>query len=111
MNKIKFSHNWNNKLGCNIFTTIRKYSFPKLQYYRRSLESGFLVELNGKTEGSAVLRGISILNLQEIPLSILQHDVGYFDLTQIYRVFEKFGVYPGTQVLLLTFDATPKKDN
>lgn len=78
MNTIKFSKNWNNKLDCDYFTTIRLYTKNKHQYYKEMFdglkEVGIL--LNGKEKCIAKIVDIKVLFLIDIPSYLIITDTG-----------------------------------
>jgi len=98
--KIKFIHNWNNKLNCKFFTTIRKFSKEKEEYYRKYYNTTFEVLLNDKKVCEAKLINIDVVDFRDIPQQLLLLDVGQFNPQD---VFIKFGIRNKTKVLLLTF--------
>jgi len=103
MNQIKFSHNWNNKLNNKIFTTIRKYNSEKEQYYM-SLVTEFLeVILEGKYIGKAELLYVEKNIYKNIPYGFLYLDTGFTTCSQVDELFDKFGIKPNDEVLILTF--------
>jgi len=92
MKLIKFSHNWNNKLSNNIFTTIRKTNPTKSKYYEESKELLFEIILNGKKIGQAKLIIVDILKYKKINPMIFRLDTGVRGMNEIYEIFKKFGV-------------------
>ncbi len=92
MNQIKFSHNWNNKLNNNIFTTIRKYTPEKYKYYLDLKSYDFDVILNGKKFKEVKLVGIEIKKFKDIPSEVLILDTGILSIIDIEKVFYKFGL-------------------
>ena len=117
MNKIKFSHNWNMKLNNNIFTTIRKSTKEKEEYYDNQIGNEFEVVLvrdindirPDRTMGTAILIDVEEVRFSEIPLGLLYLDTGltgFDDINKEYEVkklFRKFGIEAMTKVLILTF--------
>ncbi|MFH0806028.1 MAG: hypothetical protein V1901_04085 [Patescibacteria group bacterium] len=114
MNKIKFSHNWNNKLNNNIFTTIRKYTEEKYIYYTKALENNFEIIVgygikdvrpirNFKT---AILKSVERRYYEDIPYGLLFTDTGMTSREEIKELFRKFGIILGTEVIILTFVRT-----
>lgn len=103
--QIQFSHNWNNKLNNNIFTTIRKWDYSKEIYYKDSEEHTFEVMLNGEKQGNAKLIIVEVLFYKDIMPTILRLDTGKRGMGEIFEVFKKFGVSDlGDKVILLTFE-------
>lgn len=98
--KIKFSHNWNEKLNQKIFTTIRRFTEKKLEYYERNLQKRFDVMLNDKKYGEARLITVQIIKFGDIPYGLKAVDTGEEFPNDIFR---KFGIGSETEVLILTF--------
>ena len=103
-NQIKFSHNWNNKLSNNIFTTIRGYNQQKYIYYRDKTNESFHIILKNKKVGEAFLRKVSKEVLGKIRPIILRLDKGYFNDEKILSIFQDFGVQQHDEVILLTLE-------
>ena len=100
MNTIKFSHGWNNKLNCNVFTTIRSHSTEKYQYYRRQIGEMFSVELNSKEISKAKLISVKEVAFQSLPDEFLMVDTGMTDIKEISKLFHQFGMRDIAIVLL-----------
>lgn len=107
MKTIKFSHNWNNKLDCDIFTTIRRFTEEKYLYYSQSLGECFNVVLTDldNTDKELVYTKAKLVSvmeedLREIPLGILILDTGSFEP---FKIFEQFKLTPNSKVLQLVF--------
>jgi isoleucyl-tRNA synthetase len=69
---LKFSYNWNNKLDCHAFTTIRlrndlKYSFGKI----------FDIAFQDKPNGSAVVLEVKHFYLHQLTEFMARVDTGY----------------------------------
>lgn len=105
MKEIKFSQDWNKKLtGSNeLFTTIRKLTSSKREYYYKSLGETFLVKLNGTEICSAELAAVSCYKLHEIPSIFLMLDTGYTEEKKIDNLFSNFGILLNDVVLVLLF--------
>lgn len=69
---IEFSNNWNNKLNCTAFTSLRLFNPGK---YMPGLE--YTVILKGIVKGKAVLMSSKILYLNQINRYIALLDTGY----------------------------------
>ena len=67
MNQIKFSKNWNDKLRCDYWTTIRLYTREKAIYYTGNIEQDFNVVINGRKYCEARLVGVCFTALCTIP--------------------------------------------
>lgn len=70
MEQIHFSKNWNNKLDCEAFTTLR---MPNERYQISQL---FEISLNGEINGHARIAAITYLNLEDITEYIARLDTG-----------------------------------
>jgi hypothetical protein len=103
MNVIKFSHNWNNKLDCEIFTTIRRYTEEKYIYYRENTFREFKVELKGKPKNNSELIAVERHPLIKIPMLILKLDTGIFNDTKVLELFKRFGINKKDMAILLIF--------
>jgi hypothetical protein len=105
MNKIKFIHNWNNKLDNNkkVWTTIRKATPSKYEYYSGLVDEDFQVILNGKIHSKAVLRYVEVMPFEHVPLGLLLTDTGATEAASAISVFKNFGINNKDEVLILTF--------
>jgi len=102
MNRIRFTHNWNNKLNNNIFTTIRTWNADKDHYYSSKVDKPFLSILNGKEHSWCELLYMEVDKLKNIPRALICADVGKaYD--ESMKVFKKFGCGADTTVIVLTF--------
>lgn len=101
--KIKFSRNWNNKLNCNVFSTIRKFNEEKYQYYKDSLYKTFKVMFNNEEFKKAVLVNVGMVTYSNIPMNILAADTGYVVKTDIDTIFKNFGISGNSRCIILTF--------
>jgi len=104
MNRINFSHNWNNKLNHKIFTTIRKYDKNKYKYYLDLLGITLEVFLNGNKITEANLIDIDYCDFIKIPKGLLHTDTGIVNNYEIEDLFKKFGIKKEDEVLILTFE-------
>lgn len=97
MKQIKFSKNWNNKLSCPVFTTIRHASF--------SYEVGKPVQifLNDRHLFDAVVEKVSFFAFNSIPAEILMTDTG-MKPEEAFKVFQKFyrDITPESKFQILT---------
>ena len=98
--QIKFSHCWNNKLNCNVFTTIRNYSAPKWDYYWDNVGKTFDIILNGAKIGQATLNDARVENYAELDFYLLATDTGCVEPEETDNIFKKFGVKEKVIVLL-----------
>jgi hypothetical protein len=109
MNKIKFIHNWNDKLNHNIFTTIRKYTNEKYIYYNKNLATNFEVLINNNKIGEASLIDIDVSIFKSIPFGLLHTDTGIINNYEIQDLFKKFGINENNKVMILTFKKNETK--
>jgi len=98
--QIKFSRNWNNKLNQEYFTTIRRLTPIKAEYYLDNLHKVFDVILNGKKYCEARLLCVESIKLGDIPYGLRAVDTGS---ESPRKVFYKFGIGSETDVIVLTF--------
>lgn len=71
MEDLKFSTNWNNKLDCKAFTTLR---LPNQKY---AIGKEFNITLNGVSKGTGVIHSIKLIAYQDINEYIARIDTGY----------------------------------
>ena len=72
MNKLEFSTNWNNKLDCKCFTTIRIYNPAK--HFK---ENSFEVFLKNKYVGKVSVLSVGIIKINDLTDYICYLDTGY----------------------------------
>ena len=89
---IIFSHNWNNKLDNDIFTTIRTHTSDKEKYYRKNIEEEFDIVLNCKDKCIVKLVGVDVKRFDKINDDILILDTGLMSIIDIEKVFYRFGM-------------------
>ncbi|RKY29015.1 MAG: hypothetical protein DRP74_09315 [Candidatus Omnitrophota bacterium] len=104
--QIKFTHNWNGKLNQEFFTTIRRFTKDKEQYYFNHLGDVFDVILNGKKICEAKLIHIETMEYRELPKGFVIIDTGNEDPDNFF--YEEFGIYGKMDVLILTFRRVKK---
>lgn len=102
---IKFSHNWNGKVFCNLFTTIRKSSQSKFLYYDQSIGQKFDVSLNDRVIGQAVLKSVKGMRFHEIDPIVTYLDTGMDSQEKVNELFKRFGIDGDTMVLVLLFES------
>ena len=105
MKPIKFMENHNNKLDCDIFSTIRRSNPEKMQYYKEGIGKVFEVMLNKELYCKARLFQVTPHpSLRCIPNGILMLDVGTNDVKELENVFKKFQItWRQTPVMSLWF--------
>ena len=105
MNTISFSHNHNNKLDAKIFTTIRKFTPGKLEYYLKLRDHVLWVNLKGKQYGQATLKKIeSSDRLCDLFTDLLRLDTGLWSKEFIKDLFLSFGLDMKDPVIVLWFE-------
>jgi hypothetical protein len=87
---IRFAKNWNNKLDCNYFTTIRLYTDEKYKYYIHSLRKEFSVLLKGKKFCRAKLIEVEATDLSSILIQHLNYTDAGLDEFDFVRLLERF---------------------
>lgn len=105
MNKqVKFSHNWNNKLDNDVFTTIRRYTPEKYRYYMSSVGETFDVVLKEKLYNTAILEGLFVAEkFSDIHDCIIMLDTGMTDPPKFNGLFANFGIKVETKSIILVF--------
>ena len=82
---VNFSHNWNSKLDCPYFTTIRNAKTHA--YYSAHVHETFVVNLNGKEHCRAKLISAELVKLEEIRPELLVLDTGTIDWSDLFKKF------------------------
>ena len=111
--KISFSKNWNKKLNCDFFTTIRLYTGSKWEYYESNLSTSdglvyWDVILMGKKQFEAILVDIQIIQLGDIPEWLTLIDAGIYKdefkelMIRMYSKKPQWSSYK-TQMMILCF--------
>lgn len=100
---IDFSEDWNNKLSCNVFSTIRKLTPEKLDLFSANLGAVFDINLKGRKTCEARLIGLKYSRLSDIDDWLLWLDVGVPTRGEALKIFESFGIDEKTDVLWLFF--------
>lgn len=85
MSRIKFIKNWNNKLNCDYFTSVRLKTEKNLGYYHGGLNEEWDVLLNDVNFGKASLVSISIKALTDFTYIETYLDAGlkYVDFFEL----------------------------
>lgn len=99
MDFIEFNKNWNNKLDNIFFTTIRKWTPYKDDFYHGKIGKVFGVNLNGIFYTSAILNDVRTERLNKIDDYLLICDTG----SDSKDVFKEFDLNHNDKVLLLLF--------
>lgn len=98
---ISFSHNWNRKLDCPFFTTIRKWEKEKELFYKKNRGQIFSIVLDGKKYCEAKLVWVKTHQmLAETDDYALVLDAGSQDHRQL---FGSFGIGETDAVIHLLF--------
>jgi hypothetical protein len=97
--KLEFSYNWNNKLNCKAFTTLRLYN-PDKHRTGTPLE----IFLKGADLGTGSIQGVKPMMLNDINEYIARIDTGYNReecINIIKRMYPKVDFSKQQMVLLL----------
>lgn len=98
--ELEFTTNWNNKLNCECFTTLRLYNPVK-----HCVGNRFSVRLNGHHKGYAKIIAVSPIRLEQINEFIARLDTGYSseECRDIIRKMYKNKTYINWNSQLLAF--------
>ena len=99
---VKFSHNWNGKLGNRVFATIRKHEDKKADYYKGLIGKKMGVELSGFPYCMASPLSLEERIFKDLPKAFVQVDTG-LEYSEACKVFSEFGIEQDTKVLIPTF--------
>lgn len=102
---IDFDRNYNSKLDCFLFTSIRSYSKDRLSQLKNRVGSVFDVYVEGLFYCNAKLVDLLAVELKNIPLYLLMLDTGLTVEKEIFILFESFGIKPNDMVLILIFES------
>ena len=105
MTTIKFSHNWNKKLNCDLFTTIRKSK----GYWKQHIGELIDVELEGAVCGKAELIDVDTMKFRDVSQLVVELDTGMVGADSIW-LFKKFGIIQDTDVDILIFKKVKETD-
>lgn len=100
MPAIKFSHNWNNKLDNKVFTTIRKWTKEKGEYYQSLVNREFDVLLNGKPHSKAILKKVNIQYWCTVDEHLIMLDTGMM-VDKAKELFKQFGISDESHVAII----------
>jgi hypothetical protein len=103
MNNIRFIHDWNGKLGNDVFTTIRAYNEPKFRFYSSQIGQRFVIEMNNDPYGYATLVDLDMQLFKDIDPFLLRIDTGLTDMDRVRETFRGFNIYDDTSCLILLF--------
>lgn len=109
MPRIKFIKNWNNKLNCDYWTTIRLYTIEKYNYYKRNqIVSKFDVMVNDRNYYKA-----NLIDIQVMPFVLINDYVAYTDagmskdelFNMMEKMYSKKPEWKGdeTNIMVMTF--------
>jgi len=76
MNRLDFSHNWNNKLQCNVFSTIRRH-LPAVHYHGKIVEVYDCSHNPARFIGRAEYILVSPIKLHQLKPAMALLDTGY----------------------------------
>lgn len=110
--KINLDENYNNKLDCPIFTTIRTYTSLKCKIHKNNLYQTHQITLKSKPKIKARLIGVQALKFGHLSRELLRLDTGLVDTSDISKLFAKYGITDcHDKVLVLTFENQGKIRN
>lgn len=98
--RIRFTHNWNEKLGWKLFTTIRMNS----PYHKAGIDREYDIILKNKKHAKAILLDVHTYNsLSKVPKFLIETDtgLGYEKAISMFR--KTFGVSLSDPVDVLLF--------
>ena len=111
MRNIQFYKDWNRKLGCDVFSTIRRCKGMD-DYYGEHIGSVFNVVANDKVLFPARLVSANLVPFSSIPPEIIMLDTGRADPVESLAIFEAFygkGFDKATKFYILIFEKVGKK--
>jgi len=112
MKQIKFSGDYGGKLTHEYFTTIRRWTQVKEDYYKNAYGETFaVIHKDGlvATYADLISTSESIL-LKDIPRGFLMLDTGTETIEQALEVFQQWKIRLGTPMMVLLFkQAKPPK--
>jgi len=111
MKNIQFYKDWNRKLGCDVFSTIRR-CIGLEDYYGDKIGSIFNVIANDKVLFPARLVSANLMPFSAIPPEVIMLDTGRADPTESLAIFESFygkGFSKATSFYVLIFEKVAKK--
>jgi len=73
--KIRFSENWDKLTHPGSFTTIRRFTPEKCEYYTRCIGVLFSVEVLGQYFYDAILKSVKIVDPKDLDPQLLEEDV------------------------------------
>lgn len=86
-NKIKFSKDWNKKLQCRFFTTIRNANYSN--YYVLRVGEKFDVYLNKKYIFKAILHDASVVKFEDVKTpELFVLDTGELNYEDVFKKFK-----------------------
>lgn len=103
MQYIKFAKNWNNKLGCEVFSTIRKADGHKREWYASGHKKVWQIIQSDVVVGYARLEELVFLPEHELSRELKILDTGILDDDERVRLWQKLGIVPEEEVAFLIF--------
>ncbi len=86
-NKINFSKNWNNKLDCKFFTTIRNANYSN--YYMLRIKEKFTVMLKKKEYCKAILHDANVVKFGDVKTpELFVIDTGELNYAELFKKFK-----------------------
>lgn len=104
MNIINFENNYNNKLNCDIFTTIRKTDRNRYENYLLKTGEKFNITLNNEFYCLAQLIKVDHEKYSKMNDYLLVLDTGMTNFTGINQLMKKYGLKNiDDNMIILTF--------
>jgi len=102
-NKINFVKNWNKKLDCRFFTTIRNANYSN--YYIIRVGEKFTVLLNKKEYCKAILHDANVVKFEDVKTpELFVIDTGELNYNDLFKKFKLKDTF-----VLLLFERIEKK--
>lgn len=99
MERISFAENWNNKLNCKFFHTIRKGN--NYDYYRKQVHKKFEIYVEGFKKTEADLLSARLIKYDDLLYEMLVMDTGYEKPDELFQKFNPLN--ESREVTLLLF--------
>ena len=100
---IDFDENYNKKLDCQVFTTIRGATQEEEEHFMSLFGKIFDIHLRGEIYCKAKLVEESVYPFERLPLPFLYLDTGLTVMGDVSRLFKRFGVGMGDNAIVLVF--------
>lgn len=99
---MKFIKNWNKKIGCDYFTTIRRFTEKKYEYYKKKISKVDDIWIDEILYKKAKLIQIKVLQLKDVDDFLLVLDTGSISYTEILK---RFNLNSFDKVMVLLYES------